>query len=87
MQNSSSSTIYVPPATKEYEILFQPTYDEYFMSLSKVVSCVLPTVALVNDNTTGTPSLTSIYQDAPLASTSTTSTETQSPVISQGVDE
>ncbi|GKC64820.1 retrovirus-related pol polyprotein from transposon TNT 1-94, partial [Tanacetum coccineum] len=50
-------------------------YDEYFLSLPKVVSRVLPTVASVNDNTTGTPSLTSIDQDAPLASTSTTSIE------------
>ncbi|GJW26540.1 retrovirus-related pol polyprotein from transposon TNT 1-94 [Tanacetum coccineum] len=58
-------------------------YDEYFLSQPKVVSRVLLIVAPVNDNTTGTPSSTSIDQDAPLASTSTTSTETQSPVISQ----
>ncbi|GJY89635.1 retrovirus-related pol polyprotein from transposon TNT 1-94 [Tanacetum coccineum] len=41
----------------------------------------------VNDNTTGTPSSTSIDQDAPSASTSPTSIETQSPVISQGAEE
>ncbi|GKE02806.1 retrovirus-related pol polyprotein from transposon TNT 1-94 [Tanacetum coccineum] len=67
IHNSSSSTPYVPLATKYWEILFQPMYDEYFLSLPKVVSRVLPTVALVNNNTTGTPSLTSIDQDASLA--------------------
>ncbi|GKA95384.1 retrovirus-related pol polyprotein from transposon TNT 1-94, partial [Tanacetum coccineum] len=45
------------------------------------------TITPVNDNTTGTPSSTSIDQDAPSASTSPTSIETQSPVISQGVEE
>ncbi|GKD19102.1 hypothetical protein Tco_1208260, partial [Tanacetum coccineum] len=62
-------------------------FDEYFPPPPKVVSRVLPAITPVNDNTTGTPSLTSINQDAPSASTSPTSTETQSPVISKGVKE
>ncbi|GJS27227.1 hypothetical protein Tco_0487847 [Tanacetum coccineum] len=58
-------------------------FDEYFPPLPKVVSRVLPAVALVNDNTTSTPFSTSINQDALSASTSPTSTETQSLVIYQ----
>ncbi|GJX54310.1 hypothetical protein Tco_0282679 [Tanacetum coccineum] len=42
-------------------------FDEYFLPPPKVVSRVLLAVALVNDNTTATPSSTSIDQDAPSA--------------------
>ncbi|GKB96820.1 retrovirus-related pol polyprotein from transposon TNT 1-94 [Tanacetum coccineum] len=62
-------------------------FDEYFMPPLKVISRMLPAVSLVNDHTTGTPSSTVIDQDAPSASTSPTSTETQSLVISQGIEE
>ncbi|GJW49222.1 retrovirus-related pol polyprotein from transposon TNT 1-94 [Tanacetum coccineum] len=44
-------------------------------------------VALVLDNSTGTPSLTTIDQDAPSPSTSQTSPETPSPVIPPSVEE
>nr|GFA97754.1 retrotransposon protein, putative, unclassified [Tanacetum cinerariifolium] len=62
-------------------------FDEYFLPPPKFLSRMLPTVALVPDNTTSTPSSTFIDQDASLASTSPTSIDTQSPVISQGVEE
>nr|GEW13011.1 hypothetical protein [Tanacetum cinerariifolium] len=44
-------------------------------------------IALITADTTGTPSSTSIDQDAPFVSTSPTSHETQSPVIPEGVEE
>ncbi|GKA46400.1 retrovirus-related pol polyprotein from transposon TNT 1-94 [Tanacetum coccineum] len=63
-----------------------PSSSTPYASL-KVVSRVLLVVALIPDNTIGTPSLTTIDQDAPTASTSPTSIETQSLVISEGVEE
>nr|GEZ22394.1 retrovirus-related Pol polyprotein from transposon TNT 1-94 [Tanacetum cinerariifolium] len=66
---------------KDYDILFQPMFDEYFQPSPSVVSRVLPAVALILADTTDTPSSTSINQDAPSASTLPTTHETQSPVI------
>ncbi|GJZ14177.1 retrovirus-related pol polyprotein from transposon TNT 1-94 [Tanacetum coccineum] len=87
MQNLSSSTPYVPPTKKDLDILFQPMFDEYFQPFSSVVSCVLPNVALIPSDPTGTPSSTTLDQDAPYASTSLTTHETQSLVIHPGVEE
>ncbi|GJX32790.1 hypothetical protein Tco_0242645 [Tanacetum coccineum] len=87
VQNPSSLTPYVPPTKKYWDIMFQPMFDEYFQPSPNVVSYVLPAVAPILTDTTGTPSSTSIDQDAPAASTSPTSHETQSPVIFEGVEE
>ncbi|GKD18864.1 retrovirus-related pol polyprotein from transposon TNT 1-94 [Tanacetum coccineum] len=81
VQNPASSTPYVPPTKKDWDIMFQPMFDEYFQPSPNVVSHVLPAVAPILTDTTGTPSSTSIDQDAPAVSTSPTSHETQSPVI------
>ncbi|GJU31366.1 retrovirus-related pol polyprotein from transposon TNT 1-94 [Tanacetum coccineum] len=78
VQNPFSSTPYVPPTKKDWDILFQPMFNEYFQPSPNVVSRVLPAVALIPADTTDTPSSTSIDQDAPSASTSPTSHETQS---------
>nr|GEW96159.1 copia protein [Tanacetum cinerariifolium] len=64
MQNHSSLTPYVPPK-KNWDILFQLMFDEYFNPLSNVASLVPAVVTLEPDDSTGTPSLTSIDQDAP----------------------
>ncbi|GJZ81992.1 retrovirus-related pol polyprotein from transposon TNT 1-94 [Tanacetum coccineum] len=63
--------------------MFQPLFDEYFQPPSSVVSFVLLVSSSLHANTTSTPSSTSIDQDAPLDSTSPTSTETQSLVASK----
>ncbi|GKC35939.1 retrovirus-related pol polyprotein from transposon TNT 1-94 [Tanacetum coccineum] len=55
--------------------------------LPTIVSRVLPTVAPIPDNTTESPSSTSIDQDELTASTSPTSTKAQTLVISEGVEE
>ncbi|GJT79888.1 retrovirus-related pol polyprotein from transposon TNT 1-94 [Tanacetum coccineum] len=47
--------------------MFQPLFDEYFQPPSSVVSSVLPVALSLHANTTGTPSSTSIDQDAPSA--------------------
>ncbi|GJY86634.1 retrovirus-related pol polyprotein from transposon TNT 1-94, partial [Tanacetum coccineum] len=87
IQNTVFSTPYVPPINKDKDILFQPIYDEYFQPSPSFASRVPPIVALIPADTTGTPSSTSIDQDAPSASTSPTTQEIQSPVIHQGVEE
>ncbi|GJT02594.1 retrovirus-related pol polyprotein from transposon TNT 1-94 [Tanacetum coccineum] len=86
-QTHSSPILYVPRSKKDWDILYRPMFDEYFQPSPKVVSQLLPVVAPIPDNTTGTPSSTFIDQNAPTASTSPTSTETLSPIISKGVEE
>ncbi|GJU84637.1 retrovirus-related pol polyprotein from transposon TNT 1-94 [Tanacetum coccineum] len=54
VQNPPSSTPYVPPTKNNWDILFQPMFDEYFNPPPSVVSHGLPTVALQVSNTTGT---------------------------------
>ncbi|GKC02566.1 retrovirus-related pol polyprotein from transposon TNT 1-94 [Tanacetum coccineum] len=87
VQNPSSPTPYVPPTKNDWDILFQPMFDEYFNPPKSVVS-PLPTAAAPRPaDPTGTPLSTSIEQDAPAASTSSIIQETQSPIISEGVEE
>ncbi|GKE25331.1 retrovirus-related pol polyprotein from transposon TNT 1-94 [Tanacetum coccineum] len=85
--NPPSSTPYVPPTKIYRDILFQPMFDEYFNSPSSVVSPVPAAPAPIPVDLTGSPSLTSIDQDAPSTSTPSITHETQSTVISEGVEE
>ncbi|GJR42336.1 retrovirus-related pol polyprotein from transposon TNT 1-94 [Tanacetum coccineum] len=76
---------YVPPTNKELEILFQPMFDEY-LEPPRVERPVPPAPVIhVPVNSVGTPSSTSIDQDAPFASHSSSSSELQSPCSHQGV--
>ncbi|GJS02111.1 retrovirus-related pol polyprotein from transposon TNT 1-94 [Tanacetum coccineum] len=76
---------YVPPTNKELEILFQPMFDEY-LEPPRVERLVPPALVIhVPVNSAGTPSSTSIDQDAPFASHSSSSSELQSPCSHQGV--
>ncbi|GKB27949.1 retrovirus-related pol polyprotein from transposon TNT 1-94 [Tanacetum coccineum] len=86
VQNPSSSTPHVPPIKNDWDILFQPMFDEYFNPPKCVVSPVPAATAPIPVDLTGTPLSTSIDQDAPSANTSPTQ-ETQSPVIHPGVEE
>ncbi|GJX41657.1 retrovirus-related pol polyprotein from transposon TNT 1-94 [Tanacetum coccineum] len=87
MPNLVSSTSYVSPSKKDWDILFQPMFDEYFNPSSSVVSPQLPAIVQIPADTTGTPSSTTIDQDTPSASTSPTTEEILSPIINQGVEE
>ncbi|GJZ61898.1 retrovirus-related pol polyprotein from transposon TNT 1-94, partial [Tanacetum coccineum] len=76
---------YVPPTNKELEILFQPMFDEYFETPS-VKQPVPPTPTVqVPVISVGTPSSTTIDQDAPSTSHSPSSSEVQPPILHQGV--
>nr|GEU47921.1 retrovirus-related Pol polyprotein from transposon TNT 1-94 [Tanacetum cinerariifolium] len=83
--NPVSAAPYVPPTNKELEILFQPMLDEY-LETPRVERPVSPTPAvLVLVYTAGTPSFTTIDQDAPSPSHSPSSLELQSLSLQQGV--
>ncbi|GKF00430.1 retrovirus-related pol polyprotein from transposon TNT 1-94, partial [Tanacetum coccineum] len=79
--NYPSSTPYVPPTKNDWDILFLPMFDEFLNPPPSVVSLVL----IVSDPT-GSPVLTSINQDAPSLSNSSTQEQEKSPIISQGVE-
>ncbi|GKE44244.1 putative ribonuclease H-like domain-containing protein, partial [Tanacetum coccineum] len=76
---------YVPPINKDLEILFQPMFDEY-LEPPRVERPVSPSPAVqVPVNSTGTPSSTTIDQDAPSPSHSPSSSALQSLSLHQGV--
>ncbi|GJT55384.1 copia protein [Tanacetum coccineum] len=76
---------YVPPTNKELEILFQPMFNE-FIEPPRVERPVSPAPAVpVPVNSAGTPSSTTIDQDAPSPSHSPSSSALQSPSSNQGV--
>ncbi|GJX75066.1 retrovirus-related pol polyprotein from transposon TNT 1-94 [Tanacetum coccineum] len=76
---------YIPPTNKELESLFQPMFNEY-LDPPRVEKPVSPAPAVpVPVNSAGTPSSTTIDQDAPSPSHSPSSSALQSPSIHQGV--
>ncbi|GJT57562.1 hypothetical protein Tco_0992616 [Tanacetum coccineum] len=71
VQNSVSPTTYVPPSKRDYEILFQPLFDEYFNPPPCAVSPDPVAVAAPRPvDPAGSPLSTTIDQDVPSASTS-----------------
>ncbi|GJW15062.1 retrovirus-related pol polyprotein from transposon TNT 1-94 [Tanacetum coccineum] len=87
INNPPSTTPYVPPTKNDWDLLFQPMFDEYFNPTPSVVSLVPASATPRPADLTGSPSLTFIDQAAPSASTSSTIQETQFLVISEGVKE
>ncbi|GKA40019.1 integrase, catalytic region, zinc finger, CCHC-type containing protein [Tanacetum coccineum] len=92
--NPPPSTPFVPPSRTDWDILFQPLFDELLNPPSSV-DCLAPeviapiaeVVALEPAASTGSPSSTTINQDAPSPSNSQTTLKTQSPVIPNDVEE
>nr|GEU70316.1 hypothetical protein [Tanacetum cinerariifolium] len=83
--NSVPATPYAPPTNKELKILFQPMFDEYLEPLraERLVSPAQAEQAPVNS--AGTPSSTTIDQDAPTPSISPSLSALQSHSLHQGV--
>nr|GEZ87312.1 hypothetical protein [Tanacetum cinerariifolium] len=86
------STSYVPPSRNDWDLLFQPMFDELLNPPPSVVNqapeAIAPIVEVippVNADSIGSPSLITVEQDAPFTSNSTTPTETQSSIIPQDV--
>nr|GFB08525.1 hypothetical protein [Tanacetum cinerariifolium] len=87
---TSPSTSYVPPSRNDWDLLFQPMFDELLNPPPSVVNQgpeaiahIVELIPPVNTDSTGSPSLITVEQDAPSTSNSTTPTETQSSIIPQ----
>ncbi|GJZ86389.1 hypothetical protein Tco_0657999 [Tanacetum coccineum] len=87
VQNIPSSTLYVPPTKNDWEILFQPMFDEYLNPPPCVDHQVPAFISPEPAISINTPSSTIIDQDAPSTSISQINQETSSPVIPLGVEE
>nr|GEX86416.1 hypothetical protein [Tanacetum cinerariifolium] len=92
VHKSSSSTPYVQPSRNDWDLLFQPMFDELLNPSPTVDHQALEVIALIDDvippvqdDSTGSPSSTTVDQDAPFASKSHTTAETKSTVIPQDV--
>ncbi|GJT64048.1 retrovirus-related pol polyprotein from transposon TNT 1-94 [Tanacetum coccineum] len=88
------STPFVPPSRTDWDILFQPLFDELLTPLPnidhpapKVITPIIEVVAPEPAASTGSPSSTTVDQDAPSPSNSQTTPETQSPIIPNDVEE
>nr|GEY65244.1 hypothetical protein [Tanacetum cinerariifolium] len=88
------STAFVPPSRTDWDILFQPLFDELLTPPSsvdhpapKVIAPIAEVVAPEPAESTGSPSSTTVDQDAPSPSKSQTTPETQPPVITNDVEE
>nr|GEY06552.1 retrovirus-related Pol polyprotein from transposon TNT 1-94 [Tanacetum cinerariifolium] len=90
----TSSTPYVPPSRKDWDLLFQPLFNELLTPSPSVDPPAPEVIALIADvippvqaESTGSPSSTIVDQDALSLSKSQTTPETESPVIRQDVEE
>nr|GFB19370.1 putative Gag-Pol polyprotein [Tanacetum cinerariifolium] len=88
VHTTSPSTSYVPPLRNDWDLLFQPMFDELLnpppSGVNQAPEAIAPIVEVippVNADLTGLSSSTMVEQDAPSMSNSTTPTETQSSVI------
>nr|GEW99718.1 integrase, catalytic region, zinc finger, CCHC-type, peptidase aspartic, catalytic [Tanacetum cinerariifolium] len=83
--NPVPATPYAPPTNKELDILFQPMFDEY-LEHPRVERPVHPAQAVQAPvNSAGTPSSTTIDQDAPSPSISPSTSALQSYSLHQGI--
>ncbi|GKA19390.1 retrovirus-related pol polyprotein from transposon TNT 1-94, partial [Tanacetum coccineum] len=88
------STPFVPPTRTDWDILFQLLFDELLTPppsvdppAPEVIALITEVVAPVPAASTGSPSLSTIDQDAPSPSNSQTTPETQSLVIPNDVED
>nr|GEU53144.1 uncharacterized mitochondrial protein AtMg00810-like [Tanacetum cinerariifolium] len=94
VQKPSFSTPYVPPSRHDWDLLFQPLFDELLTPPPSVDPPAPEVIAPIDDvippvqaESTGSPFSTTVDQDAPSPSKSQTTPKTKSPVIPQDVEE
>nr|GEU83385.1 hypothetical protein [Tanacetum cinerariifolium] len=66
--NPSPSTPFRPPLRHEWDLVFQPVFDEFFFPSASVASLVSVEEAPAHVESTSSPSSTTVDQDAPLSS-------------------
>nr|GFC61247.1 hypothetical protein [Tanacetum cinerariifolium] len=67
MKKSSSSTSYVPPSRNDWDLLFQPLFDELLNpppsvdnQAAKVIAHIAEVIPQVDDDSTDSPSSTTV---------------------------
>ncbi|GKC84121.1 retrovirus-related pol polyprotein from transposon TNT 1-94, partial [Tanacetum coccineum] len=92
--NPPPSTPFVPPLRTDWDLLFQPLFDELLTPPPSVDHPAPEVIALINEVvdpvpaiSTGSPSSTTFDQDSPSPSNSQTTPETQSPILPNDVEE
>ncbi|GJZ03416.1 retrovirus-related pol polyprotein from transposon TNT 1-94 [Tanacetum coccineum] len=92
--NPPPSTPFVPPSRSDWDLLFQPMFDESLnpppyvdLQAPEVIAHIPELVAPEHAVSTGSPSSTMVDQDAPSLSNSHTTQETQTPIIFHNVKE
>nr|GEX22515.1 integrase, catalytic region, zinc finger, CCHC-type, peptidase aspartic, catalytic [Tanacetum cinerariifolium] len=92
VQKSSPSTSYVPHSRNDWDLLFQPMFDELLNPPPsavnqdpEVIAPIAEVIPPVHADSTGSPSSTTVDQYAPCTSKTHTTTEIQSSVIPQVV--
>ncbi|GJW82136.1 retrovirus-related pol polyprotein from transposon TNT 1-94 [Tanacetum coccineum] len=94
MPNPHPSTPFVPPSQTDWDMLFQPLFDEFLNPspsvdhpAPEVVAPINEVIAPVLADSTGSPSSTTVDQDAPSLSNSQTTPKTKPPIILNDVEE
>ncbi|GJX13827.1 retrovirus-related pol polyprotein from transposon TNT 1-94 [Tanacetum coccineum] len=92
--NPPSSTTFVPPTRSDWDLLFQPMFDESLnpsvnvdIHAPEVIAPIPEAVAPEHAVSTGSSSSTTVDQDAPSPSNSHTTQDIQTPIISHDVEE
>ncbi|GKE98983.1 integrase, catalytic region, zinc finger, CCHC-type containing protein, partial [Tanacetum coccineum] len=92
--NPPLSTPFAPPLRTEWDLLFQPLFDELLNPPSsvdnpapEVIAPIAEVIAPEPAALTSSPSSTTVDQDAPSPSNSQTTPETQSPIIPNNIKE
>ncbi|GJS87834.1 retrovirus-related pol polyprotein from transposon TNT 1-94 [Tanacetum coccineum] len=88
--NPPSSTPFVPPTRTDWDLLFQPMFDEspnVDVHAPEVIAPIPEADAPEHAVSHGSPSSTTVDQDAPTPSNSSTQQETQTPIFPHDVEE
>ncbi|GJV93063.1 retrovirus-related pol polyprotein from transposon TNT 1-94 [Tanacetum coccineum] len=92
--NPPPSTPFVPPSRTDWDILFQPLFDELFnpppsvdFPAPEVIAPINEVIAPVLADSTGSPSSTTVDKDAPSPTNSQTTPKTEPPVTPNDVEE
>ncbi|GKB15613.1 retrovirus-related pol polyprotein from transposon TNT 1-94, partial [Tanacetum coccineum] len=85
--NPPPSASFIPPSRHEWDLVFQPVFDELFSPPASVASPVPVEEALAPVESTGLPFSTTIDQDAPSPSTSQTTPQSLSQEIPHCAEE
>nr|GEY74126.1 retrovirus-related Pol polyprotein from transposon TNT 1-94 [Tanacetum cinerariifolium] len=89
----TSSTPFVPPLRNDWDLLFQPLFDELVIPPPSVdppapvvIAPIVDVIALEHAESTSSPSLTTVDQDAPSPRKCQTTPETQPHIIPHDVE-